>query len=199
MYRIGLVFTYLGNILSGFFGAAKPAEVKTVPVNGSLAAVDALGRETVSAGASDKKVGVFYFLWNGEHNLDGPYDVTKIIANDPNAFQSDASWTAAGGGPMGYFHHWSEPLFGYYFQADKWVVRKHCQMLTDAGVDFIVFDATNANPYIARTPRVIAPPTFAPITYSSMRTAFPSPRTLFPTNSRSCWKSTIFRESDFMI
>ena len=155
MYRIivliGLVFTYLGSILSGFFGAAKPAEVKTVPVNGSLAAVDALGRETVSAGASDKKVGVFYFLWNGEHNLDGPYDVTKIIANDPNAFQSDASWTAAGGGPMGYFHHWSEPLFGYYFQADKWVVRKHCQMLTDAGVDFIVFDATNANPYIART------------------------------------------------
>ena len=60
MYRIivliGLVFTYLGSILSGFFGAAKPAEVKTVPVNGSLAAVDALGRETVSAGASDKKV-----------------------------------------------------------------------------------------------------------------------------------------------
>ena len=48
MYRlfvlIGLVFTYLGSVFSGFFGTAKPAEIKTVPVNGSLSAVDALGR-----------------------------------------------------------------------------------------------------------------------------------------------------------
>ncbi len=73
------------------------------------------------------------------------------MAADPNAYRSEESWVAAGGGPMGNFHHWPEPLFGYYIQSDKWVVRKHCQMLTDAGVDFIVFDATNANPYIART------------------------------------------------
>ncbi len=48
MYRlfvlIGLVFTYLGSVFSDFFGTAKPAEIKTVPVNGSLSAVDALGR-----------------------------------------------------------------------------------------------------------------------------------------------------------
>ena len=82
MYRlivlIGLVFVCLGSWISGILGIERKTEVKTAPVNGSLSAVDALGRETVSAGESDKKVGVFYFLWNGEHNLDGPYDVPKI-------------------------------------------------------------------------------------------------------------------------
>ena len=53
MYRIivliGLVFTYLWSIAAGYFGLEKPAQVKAVSVNGSLAAVDALGRNTVRA------------------------------------------------------------------------------------------------------------------------------------------------------
>ncbi len=54
---IGLVFTYLGSLFSGFFGIEKPANVKTVAVNGSLSAVDALGRVTVSAGGNRQKGG----------------------------------------------------------------------------------------------------------------------------------------------
>ena len=40
-----------------------------------------------------------------------------------------------------------EPLFGYYLASDEWVMRKHLQMLTDAGIDFTVFDTTNAVTY----------------------------------------------------
>ena len=38
---------------------------------------------------------------------------------------------------------WGEPLFGYYRTTDKWVLRKHAEMLADAGVDAVVFDCTN--------------------------------------------------------
>ncbi|MEJ7694952.1 hypothetical protein, partial [Daejeonella sp.] len=40
---------------------------------------------------------------------------------------------------------WSQPLFGYYLDTDAWVLRKHAEMLADAGVDVIVFDCTNGN------------------------------------------------------
>ena len=33
---------------------------------------------------------------------------------------------------------------GYYLADDDWVIRKHAQMLTDAGVDVIIVDLTNA-------------------------------------------------------
>ena len=31
------------------------------------------------------QVGLFYFLWLGEHGRTGPYDVSKILAADPDA------------------------------------------------------------------------------------------------------------------
>ncbi|HBV50998.1 MAG TPA: hypothetical protein DEF06_01810, partial [Clostridiales bacterium] len=52
-----------------------------------------------------------------------------------------------GGGPRHADHHWGEPLFGYYSMHDEWVIRKHIQMLTDAGVDYLIFDTTNAVTY----------------------------------------------------
>jgi len=120
-----------------------PQTTQTVTGNGSLAGVDALGRQAVSAGQSKKQVGLFYFLWCGAHGTGGPYDNTKIVAEHPDAIASEDAWTAAGGGPRIAHHHWGEPLFGYYTNTDTWVYRKHCQMLTDAGVDFLVFDTTN--------------------------------------------------------
>ena len=35
-------------------------------------------------------------------------------------------------------------LYGYYSGTDVFVYRKHAELLADAGVDFIVFDCTNA-------------------------------------------------------
>lgn len=124
------------------FSLTKP-KTETSEVNGSFVTVDELGRSVVSAGSSEKKVGIFYFLVLGNHGTDGPYDNTKIVENNPDAPLSEENWIASGGGPVFTNHFWGEPLFGYYFERDPWVIRKHLQMLTDAGIDFIVFDTTN--------------------------------------------------------
>ncbi|MBQ3847710.1 MAG: hypothetical protein II748_02510 [Clostridia bacterium] len=111
----------------------------------NLAAFDDLGRKTVSAGKmqSDKQVGMFYFLWMGAHGTN-LYDNTEILKNDPEAYVSEEAWTSAGGGYVGAAHFWGRPLFGYYYACEEWVIRKHIQMLADAGVDFLVFDTTNS-------------------------------------------------------
>ncbi|MBQ6065631.1 MAG: hypothetical protein IJK89_02310 [Clostridia bacterium] len=174
--KIGLIFTILWNICCG---AARPVRQQTATENGSLSAVDELGRKVVTAGQSDKQVGVFYFLWNGEESTSGPYDVGKIIERDPQAYLSAERWEAAGGGAYAVFHHWGEPLFGYYFQSDKWVLARHCQMLTDAGVDFIVFDTTNARPYIERAKDLID------VWYTYLEDGWNVPKLAFYTNSDS--------------
>ena len=123
-------------------------------VNGALAGVDDLGRELLyddqTKDLNDKQVGIFYFLWQGEHGTAGPYDNYKIATQTPDSLKSEEAWKKNGGGNVGAHHFWGEPLFGYYKSSDQWVMRKHLQMLTDAGVDFIVFDATNAYPYTER-------------------------------------------------
>ncbi|MCY3022530.1 MAG: hypothetical protein NTW87_26415 [Planctomycetota bacterium] len=112
-------------------------------------ATDALGRQLpmaqeVGPPRQGKLVGIFYFLWLGRHGTAGPYDISRILAADPTALSKpDGSlW-----GPLHYMHHWGESLFGYYFSDDTWVIRKHAQMLSDAGVDAIVFDVSNQLTY----------------------------------------------------
>lgn len=112
-------------------------------------ATDHLGRkvsthEDVGGPRDGKFVGIFYFLWLGQHRSAGPYDVTRILAKHPDAMQQPTSppW-----GPPHYYHHWGEPLFGYYLSDDAWVLRKHAQMLADAGVDVVIFDVTNQITY----------------------------------------------------
>jgi hypothetical protein len=113
------------------------------------AATDALGRrvptyEDVGPPRADRVVGIFYFLWHGAHVRGGPYDVTKILAQDPQAMQKKDSplW-----GPLHAPHHWGQSIFGYYLTDDAGVLRKHAQMLADAGVDVVVFDVTNQITY----------------------------------------------------
>lgn len=129
-----------------------------VTVNGTLAGVDSLGRvlpEACDAAVPGGKVGVFYFLWLGADNSEELDDVSEIIKNDPTAYETEEKWAAAGGG--GYFatHFWGKPLFGYYTMNDEWVIRKHAQMLSAAGVDYIIFDTTNSRDYIAQALKVL--------------------------------------------
>jgi hypothetical protein len=112
-------------------------------------ATDALGRSlpvqtTVGPPRANKTVGIFYFLWLGQHGAQGPFDITKILAQDPNAINDPKHplW-----GPMHVPHHWGESLFGYYIYDDEAVLRKHAQMLSDAGVDMVIFDVTNQLSY----------------------------------------------------
>ncbi len=117
---------------------------------GPLMAVDALGRPTpdMSTGApaprSDRLVGMFYFLWLGEHGRHKPYDISKLTAADPNLGYKPASplW-----GGHGVYHHWGEPFYGYYYSNDEWVVRRHMKLLMQADIDFLFFDTTNAAIY----------------------------------------------------
>ena len=112
-------------------------------------ATDGLGRALptgpdVRAARADRFVGLFYFLWLGRHGEAGPFDISKILARNPKASDDplDPQW-----GPLRAPHHWGESIFGYYVSDDEGVLRKHAQMLGDAGVDVIIFDVTNQLSY----------------------------------------------------
>ncbi len=102
-------------------------------------ATDALGRVVpgfTECGPvrKDKWVGIFYWTWHTPHG--GPYDNTKILAE---AGGGVIHWPSADGA----VHHWGEPELGYYQMTDPFVIRKHANMLVDAGVDVVLFDTTN--------------------------------------------------------
>ncbi|GHT31266.1 hypothetical protein FACS1894214_2420 [Planctomycetales bacterium] len=112
-------------------------------------AVDGLGRRMPDASKTgppkiDKTIGMFYFIWHGSHGDRGPFDISKILEQDPDAVHHPTSPPWATGKPM---YHWGEPLFNYYVAGDDFVIRKHAQMLSDAGVDVIIFDVTNNHTY----------------------------------------------------
>lgn len=103
-------------------------------------ATDALGRivpGTAEAGAprDDKWVGIFYWTWHVPRGTGGPNDNTKLIAT---AKDGKVDWPE-----NGCPHHWGEPELGYYMMTDPFVIRKHASMLSDAGVDVVLFDTTN--------------------------------------------------------
>ncbi|CAF3438110.1 unnamed protein product [Rotaria socialis] len=143
------------------------------------AACDGLGRllptyDQVGDLRPDKFIGIFYFLWaeNEAGFKTGPYDVTKILATAGGNL-INATW-----GPLYGFHHWSQPYLNYYLMDDEFVIRKHAQMLADAGVDTLILDATNAftydniwskiaNIYIDMRLKSMRTPKFCFITWSS--------------------------------
>ncbi|WP_165227111.1 hypothetical protein [Aquisphaera insulae] len=133
--------------------ASAKAAVDDPPGPGSdtWTATDALGRtlptaKDVGPPRPGKTVVMFYFLWLGQSGDMGPFDVTRILARDPAAMSKPDSplW-----GPMLAPHHWGESLFGYYVSEDEAVLRKHAQMLANAGVDAVFFDVTNQVTYPA--------------------------------------------------
>ncbi len=116
----------------------------------SISATDKYGR---TYGPSDgridgKYVGIFYFLWLGQHQgagQNGIYNVTELLENDPDSLW-DISVTNKVS-PLNTYHYWGEPLYGYYNSGDEWVIRKHIEEFTMAGIDFMCFDTTNAYSY----------------------------------------------------
>ncbi len=172
---IWLAFMTLINCMTGV------GNIETTPaqVNGSLVCTDSLGRNIVTAGESEKLVGVFYFLWHGQHGSNRIIDNSKLVKEHPEAITSEEAWFAAGGGNVGEFHHWGEPLLGYYSADDEWVYRKHLQMLTDASVDFIVLDTTNAFTYTEPAKKLIS------VWYEYMLQGYNVPKIAYYTNSYS--------------
>jgi hypothetical protein len=111
------------------------------------AATDALGRSLptyaeVELPKAGRFVGMFYFLTFNSPGKPGPMNVTNKLKIDPNT----ANWKPG-------TYYWGEPEFGYYLSDDPWVIRRHAELLADAGVDVIIFDNTNGmtfpNNYLA--------------------------------------------------
>lgn len=91
---------------------------------------------------ADRYVGMFYFLTLGQHsNHTGIYDINKITFDSTyhKAFTAFDTFIT----PVGSAHFWGEPVWGYYHSCDAWVMRKQIEMLTMAGVDFLVLDTSN--------------------------------------------------------
>ncbi len=124
----------------------------------------------------DRLVGLFYFLWLGEHGRGRPYDISAITEAHPDAGQHpDAPYW----GGIGTYHHWGEPFYGYYFSDDEWVVRKHVKLLIQAGVDFLFFDTTNAVIYEDNAKLVMR------VLSEYHAAGWDIPRVMFYTNTRS--------------
>ncbi|MBN2163285.1 MAG: hypothetical protein JXR25_02775 [Pontiellaceae bacterium] len=105
----------------------------------SWVATDALGRSLpdyreTGGRRSGKYVGVFYYVWVGNHTQ-SVYDLSRILKADA----AERPW-----GPVHAFHFGAEPEYGYYHSADPWVLRRDMQMLANADVDFIYIDLSNA-------------------------------------------------------
>ena len=124
----------------------------------------AITDENVPAARDNRKVLMFYSDWHTDHQVDYPsiVNVTGIKWFYPEALNNsnNANWgfTLAkrnqilnDGDPSNdwqvkYYPQacfWGQPLFGYYRTTDPWVLRKHAEMLADAGVDAVFFDCTN--------------------------------------------------------
>ena len=113
--------------------------------------VDGLGRSSTNDVTKSKKVrlvGMFYWTWHLDLNSPGPFNLNNIIKEHPDAKNdyNNSTWKKynAGANGTGYYW-WDEPLLGYYRENDDYVLRKHAELLADAGVDFIVLDCTNGS------------------------------------------------------
>lgn len=115
-----------------------------------LPATDGLGRKLptyaeVGPEKGDKFVGLFYWIWHTHFAQSVPYafNVGEAVEKFPEAAQ-DYNHPVWGGTRLGTYW-WGEPLFGFYRETDPWVIGKHAEMLCEAGVDVIIFDATNGS------------------------------------------------------
>ncbi len=168
-YITRLFFLFQFNCIAFAQSESKAKQLVSSTKADTWVAKDGIGRELSIAKNSgeirqDKYVGIFYMIWQGAHGYDtnhknkdegvqeklssdtlSPYDITKILKENPENPKY---------GPNHAFHFWGEPYFGYYLSDDEWVIRKHAQMLSDAGVDVLILDVTNAAIYLSQVTKI---------------------------------------------
>ena len=161
----------------------------TVPNNynytmGGYAATDDLDRTMYTSAATgaygstgEHYIGLFYFLWQGEHGDSGIFDLQKII--DEVGVEAAGNTSCGKYGPVGAMHWFAEPLYGYYYANDQWVHRKHAELLTQANVDFLYFDVTNGYAYLHNATKLME------CLHELNEQGFDAPQVVFYTNSAS--------------
>lgn len=144
---------------------------------------DALGRyfgEAAEKKNGTRYVGIWYSLWLGQHAYmqSAIYDNTKLLSTEEGraALNSNEDSELS---RMGEFHFCAEPLYGYYSMSDPWVVTRHVELLTAAGIDYLCFDTTNAAAYVDVAKLVIE------TLLKYQKQGFNVPKVMFYTNSNS--------------
>ena len=118
-------------------------------------AVDELGRSVLNANnpasKADRDVIMFYWTWHETRQVAQTVNGSGVAGITDNTVVLELSQGAAAND---YFHpywassqvcFWGRPLFDYYRTTDPWVLRKHAEMLADAGVDAVAFDCSNGD------------------------------------------------------
>ncbi|WP_288307349.1 hypothetical protein [uncultured Muribaculum sp.] len=136
----------LSTLLLGSSAISLQAQSHTESDNWAI--TDQLGRKAREHADApqkrDKIVAMFYWTWhNLRHNPNVDIkNIPEVLAQHPDAI-NDYNHAAWGGSRKPDVFFWGQPLFGYYQTTDTWVLRKHAEMLADAGVDVVFFDCTN--------------------------------------------------------
>ncbi len=155
--------------------SAKDASCNEVKAS-SWGAVDGLGRfmpeyENVGAKRKNKFVGIFFWTWHDKYGVDDPVNkawestargvgtvnTQNVMDESPSAkndFYHPAWKEMCSGNGIG-SGHWNEPIWGYYYSNDEWVLRRQGMMLAAADVDAVIFDCTNGKTNWERGWRVL--------------------------------------------
>ena len=98
-----------------------------------------------SSPRSGKQVVMMYWPWHETVQVlyNSVVNISAVVRTFPEALQNynHDAW-----GQEGQVYFWGQPLYGYYRTTDPWVLRKHAELLADAGVDAVMFDLSNG-PY----------------------------------------------------
>lgn len=88
----------------------------------------------------DKTVALFYWSWHVSQDSGEPLNVQKVMDEHPEAIHdyNNSVWPK-----KATVHFWNESIYGFYKTNDIWVLRRHAELLADAGVDVLFFDNTN--------------------------------------------------------
>ena len=109
---------------------------------------DGLGRVSVTNAEvgdpkEDKTLAMFYWTWHTKAMAAAGYtDTTKLLEKYPEAKNdyNHAAWVGTG-----HYCFWNEPIYGFYTTEDPWVLRRHAELLANAGVDTVFTDNSNGN------------------------------------------------------
>ncbi len=152
--------------------------------SGGFAATDDLDRSLYTANEvglygsnGERYTGLFYFLWHGMHGDSGVFDLQKII--DEIGVEAAGNTSCGKYGPQGAMHWFAEPLYGYYYASDAWVLRKHAELLCNINIDFLYFDVTNRSTYLSNAKKLME------VLHQLNEEGYDAPQIVFYTNTDS--------------
>ncbi len=165
----------LGRTLPDQFTVIDPDYV-THDEDGNASLVDAASRTVGVYGQNGTRyVGIFYFLWHGTMVDVGsnPRNIQELLDTyGDQAKDMPEIWAYVNA-----TFYCAKPLYGYYRSDDEWVIRKHMELLTNAGVDFLYFDVTNNYLYERTAEKVMS------ILHEMNEQGYAAPKVVFYTNT----------------